>query len=448
MHRALVVLLVTAIVVAVAWFLAGLPGTVTATVGRATFQASLSVVAVALLATFVALHALARLAGALIRLPRTIRTRRANNRRQAGEIATIRALVALAASEPADARREAARARRLLGETPQTLLLCAEAGRIAGRPDETEEAFQALTGRPEAAFLGYRGLLRDAEERQDWTEAAALAGKAEEAHPGAAWLREERARLAIRTGAWSDALALANADAPKAALATAAAEAEVNPAQALRLARLAWKEDATLAPAALAYARRLRASGREGRAQAVIRRAWATPHPDLAEFALASVTDKLARYQAAQRLTRINVDHPESRYLLARTAFEAGLLGEARRHAEAAQAAGLNEKRLWLLRAAIEAEDHGDTEAGRLAQRDALRHAAAADPDAGWYCTVCREPQGRWQPACPSCGTAGSLRWGRPASIHAPRLTAETLEATTQGSHTSDAMRNASVSST
>lgn len=436
MRRALVVLLVTAMVVAVAWFFAALPGTVTATAGNVTFQAPIAVVAASLLAAFVALYALARLASAVIRLPRTIRARRATRHRRAGEIAATRALVALAASEPADARREAARARRLLGETPQTLLLCAEAGRIAGRPDETQEAFKALTGRPDAAFLGYRGLLRDAVERQDWTEAATLARKAEETHPGAAWLREERARLAIRTGAWADALALADADAPKAALMTAAAEAEANPNRALRLARLAWKEDTTLAPAALAYARRLREAGREGRAQAVIHRAWATPHPDLAAFASAPVTDKLARYQAAQRLTRINVDHPESRYLLARTAFEAGLLGEARRHAEAAQAAGLNEKRLWLLRAAIEEEEHGDTEAGRLAQRDALRRAAAAEPDASWYCAACREPQGRWQPACPSCGTAGSLQWGTPAAIRAPRLTTETLETTTHDART------------
>ncbi len=425
MRRVLLVLLVVAVVMAVAWFLAGLPGTVTAQVGTVTFQAAVSVVAVGLLVCFVVLYVLFRLLGALVRLPRTLRAERAARNRRTGDTATTRALVALAAGESADARREAARARRLLGDTPQTLLLAAEAGRIAGRPEESEAALRLLTARQDAAFLGYRGLLRDAVDRLDWEAAAVLAREAEQAHPGAAWLREERARLAVRTGAWGDALTLANADAPKAALATAAAEAEPNPAQALRLARQAWKEDPGFAPAALAYARRLREAGRESRAQAVIRQTWAkagTPNPELAEFALAPLSDKLARYQAAQRLAKANPEHPETRLLLAQTAEEAGLLGEARRHLEAAQAAGMNQRRLWLLLAAIEEQEHGDTEAGRLAHREALRRAASAEPDPGWYCNACRTPQAHWQAVCPSCGAAGTLRWGAPAPLLTPRL--------------------------
>ena len=163
-------------------------------------------------------------------------------------------------------------------------------------------------------------------------EAAALARRGEAVQPGAAWLRRERARLAVRAGHWSDALALADADAPKAALATAAAEAETDPGRALRLAKQAWQEDPSLAPAALAYAARLRAAGRESRALTVIRHSWSiAPQPNLADFALALVSDKLQRTQAAQRLTEANPEHAETRLLLARTALEAGLTGEARR---------------------------------------------------------------------------------------------------------------------
>ena len=52
MRRVLVTLIVAAVVVAVAWLLAGLPGTVTARVGDTTFSAATSVVAVGLLAVF------------------------------------------------------------------------------------------------------------------------------------------------------------------------------------------------------------------------------------------------------------------------------------------------------------------------------------------------------------------------------------------------------------
>ena len=83
---------------------------------------------------------------------------------------------------------------------------------------------------------------------------------------------------------------------PKAALATAAAEAETDPGRALRLAKQAWQDDPSLAPATLAYASRLRAAGREARALAAIRHTWAiAPHPDLADFALAPVSDPLQR---------------------------------------------------------------------------------------------------------------------------------------------------------
>ena len=412
MRRALVVLLVAAVVLAGAWVLAGLPGRVSVDIGAYQFEAAAPVAALGLLLLFVVLYLLFRLLGAVIRLPRTLRTHQTARRRRLGDLAVTRALLALAAGEKGDARREASRARRWLGDTPQTLVLAAEAGRLAGREDEAEVAFRTLAARDDAAFLGLRGLLRRAIEREDWAEAAALARQAEAVQPGATWLRQERARLAVRAGNWADALALADADAPKAALALAAAEAEPDPARALRLARQAWQEDPSLAPAALAYASHLRTGGRESRALTTIRDTWSiAPQPNLAAFALAPVADKLERMQAAQSLTQANPQHAESRLLLARTALDAGLTGEARRHAEAARAAGLSQRRLWLLLAEIEEAEGGETEAGRLAQRDALRHAATADPDPVWRCSACHTIHATWHPACPDCVTVGSLRW-------------------------------------
>jgi HemY protein len=370
-------------------------------------------VALGLLLLFAILYALLRLLGALVRLPRTIRDRRSRRRRVSGDLAVTHTLLALAAGDTGDARREASRARRLLGDTPATLLLAAEAGRIAGRGDEAEAAFRALADRHDAAFLGLRGLLRQAIERGDWPAAMALARQAEGVQPGAAWLRRERARLAVRAGEWSDALALADANAPKAALATAAARGTRDATQALRLARRAWQEDPSLAPATLEYAKRLRETGREARALSAIRHSWSiAPHPDLAEFALATVTDPLARTQAAQRLTEANPTHAESRLVLARTALEAGLTGEARRHAEAAVAAGINQRRLWLLLAEIAEAEGGD-------QREALHRAATADPDPVWRCEACHTAHAAWHPACPDCFTVGSLRWST-APIEGP----------------------------
>ncbi len=412
MRRVLLVLLIAVVVLACAWLVAGLPGRVSADLGDYSIEAATPVAAFGLILLFGLLYALLRLLGALWRLPRTLRRRRAERYRRAGDTAVTRTLLALASGEKADARREAARARRLLGDTPQTLLLAAEAGRLAGREDEAEGAFRRLAERGDAAFLGLRGLLRQAIAREDWPEAAALARQAEAAQPGATWLRQERARLAVRAGNWADALALADADTPKAALAAAAAEAEPDPARALRLARQAWQEDPSLPAAALAYASRLRAAGRESRALAAIRHSWSiAPQPELAAFVLAPMDDRLERMPAAQKLTEANPEHVESRLLLARTALEAGLVGEARRHAEAARDAGVDQRRLWLLLAEIEEIEGGDTEAGRLAQRDALRHAAMAGSDPAWRCGACHAVHAAWHPSCPTCFTVGSVRW-------------------------------------
>ncbi len=403
MLRALVILTGAALAVAAAWAVSLLKGHLSFEVGSISIDTSTPVALAALAVLFITLYVVVRLMGVLLRLPRVWRAWRRQRHRAHGDEAVTRALVALAVGDGSAARREAARARRLLGDTAQTLLLAAEAARLTEREPEAEAAFRALAARKDAAFLGLRGLFRLAMARQDFSAAANLAGEAETARPGGSWLRVERARLAVRTGDWSGALVLTDANAPKAALATAAANASQDPGTALRLARLGWKADPGLVPAALAYAMQLRAAGKEQRALAVIRQSWArAPHPDLAAFALRPINEPLRQYQAAQRLTESNPDHVESRLLLARAALTAGLTGEARRQAEAARAAGLDQRRLWLLLAEIE----GDGDGGR----QALQQALVAEPDPTWRCTSCHATQVAWQPVCPWCGTVGGLR--------------------------------------
>jgi uncharacterized membrane-anchored protein len=97
--------------------------------------------------------------------------------------------------------------------------------------------------------------------------------------------------------------------------------------------------------------------------------------------------------------------------LLAQVALDAGLTGEARRQIESAQDECLRHRRLWLLLAEIEEQERGDTEAGRIAQRDALRYAARADPDPHWQCTSCLLEHLIWHPKCDTCAGVGTIQW-------------------------------------
>jgi HemY protein len=414
MRRVIGFLVLCALVVALAWWVAGLPGAVSLRLAGLTVETSAPIALLGLAVLLLVLLAVLLAVLALIRLPHRLRTWRARRQRLAGDQAITRTLVALAANEPGDSRLQSARARRLLGDTPQTLLLAAEAARVAGNEEEAAGLYTTLAAREDSGFLGLRGLFRQAVAREDWAAAASLARRAEGSHPGNAWLREERITLAVRTGDWARAQSLAEAGGPRMAYATAAIAAEPDSAQATRLARRVWTENPGFAPAALAYAGRLRAAGREGRALDVIRDAWkAAPHPDLSDFALAPITDPLLRLKAAERLWQYAPSHPESEFLLARTALADGLTGEARRHADRARAAGMNQRRLWLLIAELETREHGDTEAGRAAQREALRHAASADPDPAWRCEACGTTQPNWQPICPTCQTPGRITWSQ-----------------------------------
>ena len=398
-----------AALIALAWAVAGLPGMVSATISGTTIEAGTPVALVLLTLLFLVLYIAIRLLVGLVRLPRRMRRRRVRRNRERGDAAVSRALVALAASDAGAAQREAGRSRRMLGDTPLTLLLAAQANRQAGQEEEAGAVFRQLAGRKDSAFLGLRGLLRQATAREDWPAAAELARQAEAVSPGAQWLQEERKVLALRTGQWADALRLSGPD-TQAVLAVAAANTEQDRSAGMRLAKQAWTADPALAPAAVAYASRLRAAGKDSAAVDVLRRSWAKqPHPDIAVEYMVGLSDKLARLKAANGLAQQNANHPESHLLQAKAALDAGMTKEARRHIEAIRAAGLNQRRVWVLLADIADQDGHAGEA-----QEALRHVAAADPDPVWRCVACGTTHDAWQPVCSACGTPGKIAWVQP----------------------------------
>ena len=320
-----------------------------------------------------------------------------------------RTLVALAANDGDAARREADRTRRMIGDTPLTLLLAAQAARQSGQDEEAADAYRLLSERRDAPFLGLRGLLRQAAAREDWAEADSLARRAEAAYPGAQWLKDERRTLALRTGQWEEALRLSGPD-TRAALAVAAAGAAPNAEAGLRLAKQAYQADPTLAPAVVAYAARLREMGKSRQAEDLMGRAWAVqPHPAVAAEYLRHHPETRDRVQSAARLANANPGHPETRLMQAQVAMDAGLTAEARRHIEAARASGFNQRRLWMLAADV-AEHENDVAAGQ----DALRHAASAGPDPVWRCGACGTVHGEWRAVCDACGTPGKVAWVEP----------------------------------
>jgi len=421
MIRAILYLALLALGVAGVLYLAGLGGFVEIRVGEVEIAVPFAVGLLLLALAFLLLHGILVAIGAIRRWPARLRARREAKRRLEGDAATTRAMVALAAGTPEIARLEVRRARERLGDTPQTLLLTAEAERLAGREEAAAEAFQALAKREDSRFLGLRGLLRQAIQREDWPTAQRLAREAEAAQPGAAWLRQERETLALRTRDWREALALAAPGTAQAPLALAAAMQEGDPGRAQDLERQAFQTDRGFAPAALAYANRLKEVGSPRRAREVLEEAWkAKPHPDLAEAYLGAEGEKLARAKAAEKLAGGNPQHPESHLLVGRLAAEAGLTGKARQELDALVASGGADRRAYLALADLEEAEHGDSPEGRAAQAKWLRLAATAAPEPRWRCASCGNDQTGWQAVCPSCQSVGTIAWTSPQTLPVP----------------------------
>jgi len=419
MIRAIRLLVLLGLGVAAALYLRQMGGNVEIAVGNLFIGVPVWLGLLGLVVLFGVLHGLLTGWKWLRTAPARYRARRQERHRRDGDLAVTRALVALASGTADQARLEIRRARTLLGDTPHTLLLTAEAERMAGRNDAANEAFRTLAGREDGRFLGLRGLLRDAMQREDWPAAQRLAREAEATQPGAAWLREERAALAFRTRDWKEALALSPPAAMtghrRAALALAAAMQDPETASALEKQALA--ADPGFAPAALAVARRQAAEGSPRRAKTTLQASWAShPHPDLAEAYLADEVDALARVKAAENLTHANRTHPESRLVLGRTALAAGLTGRARAELEALVNSGAADRRAYLAMVDMDAVELGDSAAGRAAEAKWLRAAAAAVPEPRWQCLSCGTTHSRWEPVCEECGTPGRIEWTGTAS--------------------------------
>ena len=87
------------------------------------------------------------------------------------------------ATRPPPASRRAAPT--LVDDRPLVTLLSAQAAQLDGDEQAAAKFFQAMSEKPETAFLGVRGLLVQAMRREDWDQALTLARRAYRLDPKA-----------------------------------------------------------------------------------------------------------------------------------------------------------------------------------------------------------------------------------------------------------------------
>lgn len=404
------------------------PGQMTLEWGGWRVDTSAGVLGVAVAAFAVAVALLYRLWLFLTRAPGRIGQAFKERRSQKGYKALTKGMVAVAAGDAEEAKRQVGKADGLLGEPALTLLLKAQAAQLNGDETAAESFFTAMLDDPDMAFLGLRGLMNQALKRGDDEAALRLARQARDLNPKSVWLTDTLFALEAREGNWADADAtlkrltkakgLTQGEARRMHAITllgqsVEAEAAGDAHAALKFAAKAVNEAPDLTPAAVHLARLYVADSQPRKAKSVVEKAWALhPHPDLTTlyFDACGAIDGLKKARAAEKLLALRPGAGEGHLAMAQAALEARLWGEARTHLNAAMAAGLATRTVLTLMARLEEEDKADA----AAVRSWLARAANAPADPAWVCGTCGHVDAHWAPHCPRCQGFDTFAWVTP----------------------------------
>ncbi len=430
MLRTVWFLVILGLLTAAAVWLAEHPGSVTLHWQGYRLDTSVAILLSMVIALVVSVALLYRLWVYFRGVPARVGRARRDGRRRRGYMALTRGMVAVAAGDADEARRQSERADVLLGDPPLTMLLAAQTAQLRGDEKAAETFFTAMLERPETEFLGVRGLLVRATKQGQWDEALKLARRAYRLKPKSEWVAANLFDLQVRAGQWADAeitiaesvkKKLIGGDRGRRRKAVIGyrggieAEAEGRIAEALKLVSKAHTLDPGFIPAVVAMARLLTATGKARKAITLIEQAWRRhPHPDLfAAFRAALPTgDALQTMRAAQNLARLNGDHPESNIAVAEAALEAQLWGEARKHLNSVAGDDAS-VRVCRLMARLEESQHGDM----VRAREWLVRASMADPDPTWVCRDCGNAVADWGILCGKCGGFDSFDWHTPPHV-------------------------------
>jgi len=453
--RVLVWFVIAAVMMLAAVWLAERPGTLTAEWRGWRIDTSVGVVLVVVLLLMLAGIALWLTYRSIVGAPGAFLEGWGDSRKRRGYRELTQGLAAVAAGDGVEAQKHARKAEALLSEPALTLLLSAQAAQLTGDREAAAKTFTAMLEDDQMAFLGLRGLISQSLRDGDQVRALDYAERAFKLRPQTPWVVHSLFDMQAQIGEWKSAQATLEAGLRtkvitqnkgrtlKALLLverSRAAEHEAQDADALALAREAFG----LAPERIAVSRRLAEaqlkSGDARRAMKTLERGWAlSPHPDLAELYLkaSAENDPLKRVGVVRKLTAQKPDDLESQLVLAQTALDAGLWGEARRYLQTA--GGANPPvRVCRLMAEVEERAHSD----QAKVHEWLGKAAIAPADKAWRCSACGAHHESWRSVCESCGAFGTLHWRAPGTYgqvlppeaqQKPALTMNTVYTTSGG---------------
>ncbi|MBT3553702.1 MAG: heme biosynthesis protein HemY [Rhodospirillaceae bacterium] len=364
------------------------------------------------------------------RAPKRVVRARREWRRRRGYKALTQGMVAVAAGDAQEARRQARKADNLLAEPPLTMLLSAQAAQLSGDDEAAGKFFEAMAEKPETEYLGLSGMLNQRLQDGDTEAAMELAEKASDLKPKTDTVNATLLDLQIKNADWEAAedtvrksirAKLTDADSGRRRRGvlnyqrSIEAEAEGRLGDALQMAQRANGLAPSFVPAALRTARLLADAGKRRKAVSIIEEAWVrNPHTGLARLMeeLAPGGTPSDKLHAIEKLAGNNKDHVESHLSVAQAALAAELWTEAREHLAAVQTEN-PPGRFCRMMAELEEGENPNSEAAR----EWLKRAAMGDPDPAWICDSCGNVVAEWEPVCGRCEAFDTFAWNTPPRV-------------------------------
>ena len=363
-----------------------------------------------------------RLIRAIRGMPRWLGGRLRRRRDDAGHRALTLGLMAVSAGEPAEARKYASRADRLLKAPKLTGLLAAQAAHLAGDHQAARRYFASLLDDGETAFLGHIGLMRLAIDDRDSASARDAARAALAIKPDSVLAASHLLRLEARRADWQAALpaldvvskgqkktkskvksggSLKNAALLRQRCALEFLKADDlltkdRPA-AIKALVASLKTDPSLLPALIMLADLYLEDKAHDKAAKILETgfSWA-PHRSISDRLKLAWKSNDGQFisRLVKQLDKVDMGQRRLAYhMVAEQARAVGMDGEAERLlCDASELSG-------KVSANVNASDIND------------------DAWPLWQCDSCRNVSEGWQPFCPACDEFATLVWGRPKGV-------------------------------
>ncbi len=369
-------------------------------------------------------------------LPRWLGSSVQKRRDVAGHKALTLGLMAVSAGEPAEAKRQAARARRLLDAPQLTNLLAAQASALAGDHQAARRYFTSLIAEADSAFLGHIGMMRLALDDDTPDAALESARKALALRPKSTLAASHIVHLEAARQNWQAALPALETLASQSRSGQAEAQEGRADIQSQRNALLYMdacersenadregaqkmlmriiKDAPGFLPAVIMLGDIYLETGANRKAVKLLEKAFAvTPHTEIANRLKQAwqVNDGGFVAKLMKLIPAEDDAGDAARCIIANQALDVALDGEA-----AGQIKAIPESRrdadAWQVAARI-AQTSGHQEDANAA----LVAASKAPRPHRWQCGACNSLHDNWYSHCPDCDSFAQLEWQRPDRV-------------------------------